>query len=300
MTFPAIEKFIEVHKDEEILLITPENQTTILFEMAPTLLGAKLVKVHPEIYDRLLPPVKGQLSTRINSTGIEERYCVLNASSALEWCIRNMRPKRVGNQVILSPSHLSKGFAYSLGVSISKQKVDLVIPKETEKIGPEEPYIVFSVLSHSDCSRKLIDNKYVQSGNPANKMVRPEIWSEVLKHLGKRHRKIFVAGSNEELFDIEGAEWIIGKPLDQVARLLKESDLVVSIDNGIGHVAEYLDCNILSIIAAVPESLIGVNATKGRYYCVNHSTDGFGDKVGIWTITAEDILKGIFEVFPGA
>lgn len=123
--------------------------------------------------------------------------------------------------------HIAQGYAKMLGVQIQSKKPRYTPPEgETEK-----GLILLSMFSRSCASRE---------GKPPNKMLPWVHWAHIVALL-RQYGKIAVLGGPEDRahdkLEISEEEYYTGLPLELVARLLRDAKLLVTIDNGMAHLA---------------------------------------------------------------
>lgn len=130
--------------------------------------------------------------------------------------------------------HISEGYARMLGV-----KLDTIVPTtEWERVDATErldPFILISPFSRS-CSS--------HSGQPANKTLDDWKWEHIIRSLRKQNLPIKVlAGQNDYLkkCSVSIHDYITCPDLYSLELTLKSSKLLVTLDNGIGHVAAALN-----------------------------------------------------------
>lgn len=98
-------------------------------------------------------------------------------------------------------------------------------------------WILFSPFSASCSSRK---------GQPPNKMLKPEHWIpiiEFMRTLGPIRMLGAPDDKPDERWQLSEDEIMTGVPLDWLAAVMKKSKLVITIDNGMGHLADSQDAN---------------------------------------------------------
>lgn len=126
--------------------------------------------------------------------------------------------------------HITEAYAAMLNVKIeSKQPV--YIPHSDYVGGHERGFVLISPFSRS-CSS--------QSGGPPNKMLPWPIWKLLVRELERDLGRVFVLGAAENYADELGlplARYITGEPLNNIALILRDARLLVTIDNGIAHLA---------------------------------------------------------------
>jgi ADP-heptose:LPS heptosyltransferase len=121
--------------------------------------------------------------------------------------------------------HIADAYAKMLGVTIESRLPQYTPPEgETEK-----GLILLSMFSRSCASRE---------GKPPNKMLSWAHWAPILALL-RQYGPIGVLGGPQDraMLPVTEDEYYTGLPLEQVARLLRDAKLLVTIDNGLGHLA---------------------------------------------------------------
>jgi hypothetical protein len=271
---PYIDKILKVDEEQEKALV------------------AKYIKYDPNEMFR----GRGKLEEFETKSG-KELACVLDSLKAFYWCTKHPKLEQTKvngrmNTIVAIP-HLSYGFADQLKVNIDGTHYDVYLTEEEIEYGKQyvnkhdKPVLLCAPLSRSctsrDPSKKL----------PPNNMLSAEVWNSVIEALEKEYDFVFLAGPNEPILEGVKGEWECGLPIRKVAGICKACAAVVSIDTGIGHVAQAVDANIVSIRASLPRSRTSVEATRGRYYCVDHTEQNPAVKTGIQYVEAEEIVTGI-------
>lgn len=124
--------------------------------------------------------------------------------------------------------HIVDAYAKMLGVTITETDR---LPKYTPPEGEtEKGLILLSMFSRSCASRE---------GKPPNKMLSWAHWLPILALLRQYGPIGVLAGAqdNKAHLPVTEDEYYTGLSLETVARLLKDAKLLVTIDNGIGHLA---------------------------------------------------------------
>lgn len=123
--------------------------------------------------------------------------------------------------------HIAVAYAKMLGVEIKEVGPFYEAPLYIVHMGP----ILISPFSQSCASNQ---------GKPPNKMLPRDKWLPIIKFLRTLGVVEVLGAKNNDV----PAEWrfdeyakILGNPLPEVARLLKYSKLLVTVDNGIAHLA---------------------------------------------------------------
>jgi ADP-heptose:LPS heptosyltransferase len=121
--------------------------------------------------------------------------------------------------------HIVDAYAKMLGVTLESR-----IPYYKPPEGPsEDGLILLSMFSRSCASRE---------GKPPNKMLGWLHWLQIVALL-RQYGPIAVLGGPEDraLLPITEDEYYTGLPLELVGRLMRDAKLLVSIDNGMVHMA---------------------------------------------------------------
>jgi hypothetical protein len=240
---------------------------------------------------------RGKLEEFETKSG-KDLACVLDAGKAFYWCTRHhkLEQTKVNGRMttIMTVPHLSYGFADQLKVNIDGTHYDICLTEEEIEWGKQyinkhdKPVLLCAALSKSCTSRDTSGIKL-----PPNKMISAEIWNSVVEELKGEYDFVFLAGPNEPILEGIKGEWERGLPIRKVAGICKACAAVVSVDTGIGHIAQGVDANIVSICAAVARSQTSVEATRGKYYCVDHTNQNPAVNTGIQYVEAEEIVTGI-------
>jgi ADP-heptose:LPS heptosyltransferase len=122
--------------------------------------------------------------------------------------------------------HISKAYAKGLGVEIPDNVRVQYQPPEGET---EEGLVLLSMFSNSCASRQ---------GKPPNKMLSWAHWLPILV-LARQVGKIGALGApkDECPLPLDRSEFRLGLPLPQVARILRDAKILITIDNGMAHLA---------------------------------------------------------------
>jgi hypothetical protein len=122
--------------------------------------------------------------------------------------------------------HISKAYAKLLGVEIPDNVQVEYTPPEGDVL---EGLVLLSMFSNSCACRE---------GKPPNKMITWAHWLPILA-LARQLGKIGVLGGKEDTspLPIEENEYLLGRPLPFIARTMKKAKLLITIDNGMGHLA---------------------------------------------------------------
>lgn len=121
--------------------------------------------------------------------------------------------------------HIVDAYAKMLGVTL-----DHKIPYYKPPDGPSEKgLILFSLFSRSCASRE---------GKPPNKMLGWFHWLQIIA-LMRQYGPIGILGGPDDRapLPISEDEYYTGLPLELIARLMRDAKLLISIDNGMVHLA---------------------------------------------------------------
>ena len=137
------------------------------------------------------------------------------------------------------PIHISEGFAFMLGVNIgneTKPPVDWIpkFERSSEKIALISPF-------SASCSR--------HSGLPPNKTLDDWNWRHIIRYLRRHGYTVqVVAGPKDLLHDVQLpiSSYRTALNLDDLFKLLQSAHLLVTVDNGIGHLASACDVPTIS------------------------------------------------------
>lgn len=152
--------------------------------------------------------------------------------------------------------HVAEAYAELLGVRLEPQPDNqhlkpLYNPPALEVSEDERDLILVSMFSMSCSSQeKGADGKLL--GKAPNKMLPYWKWMPILEFLNRRfdEKKIKFLGAKEHRADdrlkISEDQYLTGVPLPKLARIMQYAKLLVSIDNGMGHLAASQDlCTFL-------------------------------------------------------
>jgi ADP-heptose:LPS heptosyltransferase len=125
--------------------------------------------------------------------------------------------------------HISQAYIKLLGFPVPEfpVKVDYTPPE-----GPSEKGLVLLSMFSNSCASR--------SGKPPNKMLSWAIWLPIVT-LARQLGKIAVLGGPDDkgkaVSQFREEEYYTGRSLEEVARLLRDAKLLITIDNGMGHLA---------------------------------------------------------------
>ncbi len=124
--------------------------------------------------------------------------------------------------------HISEAYARPLGIELPKilPRVHFT-PQESEV---EEGVILLSMFSNSCASRE---------GKAPNKMLSWAVWMAVLILVRQLGPVRFLGGPNDkaELLPMKDEELLLGRSMDHIAETMRKAKLLITIDNGMGHLA---------------------------------------------------------------
>src|SRR6266566_2763101 len=121
--------------------------------------------------------------------------------------------------------HIADAYAKLLGVKIENR-----LPYYKPPDGQTEPgLILLSMFSRSCASRE---------GKPPNKMIGWVHWMQIIALLNQ-YGPIAVLGAPDDraALPLSEDQYYTGLPLEQIARLMRDAKLLVTIDNGLAHLA---------------------------------------------------------------
>lgn len=125
--------------------------------------------------------------------------------------------------------HIAQAYMKLLGLPVAEYPPKVYYrPPEGQT---EEGLVLLSPFSNSCASRQ---------GKPPNKMLSFAVWLPILT-LVRQLGKVAVLGGPEDRgkapLPIKDEEYYTGRPIEEVARLLRDARLLITIDNGMGHLA---------------------------------------------------------------
>ena len=122
--------------------------------------------------------------------------------------------------------HISTAYGRPLGYDIVPRRVKY---QPSDRDDHEKGLILLSMSSNSCASR---------SGKPPNKMLSWAHWLPILTMVRQLGRVGVLGGPKDRArLPISEDEYFTGLPLEHVARLLRDAKLLITIDNGMGHLA---------------------------------------------------------------
>ena len=213
--------------------------------------------------------------------------------------VRHMDTEKAFWDGVKTRRHMSECFAEQLGLTLDDRHYNV-------RLSATEIFYMTGVLTklRMETGKKVLicgchstsDSSMANSKTKPNKMLSGKVWSEVMLSLTSQYYFVFLSAKDEPKIPLSipqefyRYQWLVGRPIREVAALCKVADAVVSIDCGVGHLAAAVDANIVSINAAVPAFLVSVNSTNGKYHLVDHNPDS------ITSIGADEIIDGILKI----
>lgn len=121
--------------------------------------------------------------------------------------------------------HITEAYARMLGVKITSGR-PLYVPPEGDSV---RGLILLSMFSRSCASR---------SGGYPNKMIPWAYWGQILA-LVRQYGEIGLLGAKDDRapLAVSEDEYYTGQSLEKVARLLRDAKVLITIDNGMAHLA---------------------------------------------------------------
>lgn len=157
----------------------------------------------------------------------------LNAGRSGEWCHNTAR--ETGQQ-----PHMSEGYAHFLGVDL---KGELHPPMKWSCIEDNLPRTFFAVSPFSkSCSR--------HSGEQPNKTLDDNKWEYIIRYLRRQGLPVKVIAGPKDLLQncsVPLNDYFTAKNLYELEYFLKSCRLLISLDNGLGHIASVLDTPMISL-----------------------------------------------------
>lgn len=238
MTSPALRRYQELHPDEELFLLTNGDHVLPIYSG----MGIKWASIMTGEEEEMME--------------FDKRF-TLGAGDAGNWANTSQR-------------HIAEGFAHMLGVGLNLPIVEtpygnfpavkpIYDPMEdldywNERNLPTPLFsddIIVSPFSAS-CSSQERDKNGKLKGNPPNKMLPPEKWLpifEFLSNIGNvvltgskaDEDKVYEDKVYEKWYRYVAADSYFGTPIPEIAMLMRHAKLVVTVDNGMGHIASSQD-----------------------------------------------------------
>lgn len=145
------------------------------------------------------------------------------------------------------------------------------------------PIIIISHISRSCASR---------AGQPANKMLSPEVWREVVENLQDKYFFVFITDKEEDNESIKGfgdCGYMDSVPIFIVGAFLKLCHMLITVENGMLVLAQAVGANILGIAGAGPLYFYWTG-TKGESLIIDYT--GRGPHV----VSADKIITSILSL----
>lgn len=198
---PALKMWSEQHPDWEIDLLTLNDYIACLYEG----MGIQNLRV---IFER------------------DEGFASYYGKYDFEHVFDVSAAFKLGDEKKL---HIAQAYMELLGLPVPEYppKVEYTPPE-----GPtEERLVLLSIFSNSCASRE---------GKPPNKMISFAVWLPILT-LARQIGKVAVLGGKDDKgkapLPIRDEEYYTGRSLEEVTRLMRDAKLLITIDNGLGHLA---------------------------------------------------------------
>lgn len=157
----------------------------------------------------------------------------LNAGRSGELCFRLAREKGV-------QLHISEGYAAILGINLG---VNIEPPMWWQQVNEplERTFFAISPFSRS-CSR--------HSGERPNKTLDDHKWEYIIRFLRRQGKPVkVIAGPNDQLTNcsVPLNDYFTARNLYELEYFLKSCALLISVDNGLGHIASILQTPMISL-----------------------------------------------------
>lgn len=148
-------------------------------------------------------------------------------------------------------NHVSENFAKLMGIDLNLEKVKVPNIGEFSAICPYyEPYpepieeeyknlILISPFSRSCTSQERDENGKLK-GKPPNKMLPWSTWQPIMSYLRTLGYPIRMLGAPDDRapeLKLSQEEYLTGVPINKLALIMREAKLLLSVDNGMGHLA---------------------------------------------------------------
>ena len=195
-------------------------------------LGGDIVRAH---FKDKLPVFGSPEEATANNVG-EFEVMHLDAGRAMQIAFEHHRKYK-------QPIHISEAFAFMLGIDI---KGDTKPPLEWLPILEEKTKENIAIIApfSASCTR------HEGNGRPANKTIDDWKWEHIIRYLRRHDYNVQCLCGPKDLFSPEVkfpiTSYRTGKSLNKLLGFIQNASLVVSVDNGIGHLASA--CNISTII----------------------------------------------------
>jgi len=189
-----------------------------------------------------------RIATADEASALPGEHVVLDPGVALDAAWRNGRP-------------FAWNFGRMLGVEIDSLRYDFAITelerREGEaacrELGLGRPVVV--VARHSaSCESN------VPAIRRANKCIDNFYWALCAEELARRGYVPLAVGSEAELFDARYERWCgercYGRPLRLIASICAQSAAVLTVDNGIRHLAAAAGANLFALSGEIPLAIL--------------------------------------------
>ncbi len=145
-------------------------------------------------------------------------------------------------------SHIAKGFSSLLKIPISSVRPIIRLTPEEEKAARsliKGPYAILSRHSNSNPARK--------DGNGNVKDWPEERWKKVCEYMRSRGIKKIISVGSEFDPQTRVEHWtnFYGLPIRLVAALMKHASCVITLENGLGHLAHAVDAPMVMIYSDI-------------------------------------------------
>jgi ADP-heptose:LPS heptosyltransferase len=144
--------------------------------------------------------------------------------------------------------HISVGFGRALGVDVASVRPTVVLDERDRRgarfVAPR-PYVCLSVNSLSNPPREM--------GSGGRKDWPPERWAELASLLLARGYDVLALGSEADVFPElpAGVRRLHGLPIRVVAALIEGAACLVTVENGLAHLAAALDAPTVELYSDV-------------------------------------------------
>lgn len=140
--------------------------------------------------------------------------------------------------------HIAEAYAELLGVELEKKQDNshlrpIYIPYDEPVEDDLKGCILVSMFSNS-CSSQERDETGKLKGKPPNKMLPWPVWTVILRYLRTLGYPLRFIGGMKDRTDtqqISEEEWLLGVPMNKTALIMQHAKLVVTLDNGMSHLA---------------------------------------------------------------
>jgi ADP-heptose:LPS heptosyltransferase len=222
---PALKRWSDEHPDWDIDLLTLNDHITCLYEG----MGIPRLRI---IFEREVYIRAGEPDQPCVEYDFEFEFKVNIAFS-----LGDMRK-----------IHISQAYMSMLGYEVDKPQAVEYDPGVGDYFQPEDGgrLVLLSMFSNSCASRE---------GKPPNKMLSWSVWHSILT-LVRQWGSVRVLGGPKDFesapLAIKPEEYLTGKSLPYIARTMRSADLLITIDNGMSHLAASMR---LPIILFYPKCL---------------------------------------------